>query len=200
MAHELLHSITLCLGIKGTEKTLSLQYLVERHRQRGHVFVVQDDLDQWAPKRGLFIAHDKSAEWCAEYAIWLTWHLGCGVTLVLDEVHRAYPSKFPLTKGNILTEIALVGRNAKPRGRFRRRGPVCLLAASQKPKNVSTDLRELADRIYLGLIWSPADVEWIEDACGKGWGERLSHMDLGQFYALDMRPAGGAPTTRGLAI
>lgn len=175
-----IHGLVLVLGGRGSGKTLMLQALVERGRREGAPFVVFDRLGHWLPKRGLTIVRQGSPEQAAELAI-----KRAPCTLVIDEIDLAVPSRRLPAEGSALHEILHIGRQASAQGRWARRGPVALLGAARRPFNVHPDLRGLLDRLYLGRMFEPRDLAWVEQVAGAAVAARLPELATGEFLAID---------------
>lgn len=182
----------LIVGAPGSGKTFALQ-AIERaartgpprqgyHRPR---FVIHDLMGHWSPAPGrTIVVSDEPEEACAA-AIDLA-----PCTLVMDEIALGLPSDSPPKKGSAMKEILFVGRQARHVGRWKRRGPVGLLAAAQRPATVHPSLRGLLNRLYVGHFPPTAvnDLEWIEKATSPDVAARVPTLRFGEFIALELNP------------
>lgn len=186
--HELIgyrpiHGLVLVLGGRGSGKTTLLQAIVERWRKRGCTFVVWDRLGHWEKKPGLTVVATSNPEDVALEAIRLA-----PTTLVLDEVHLAFPaSGWSPKKTPALNEIVKVGRQAAAVGPYARKGPVALIGAAQRPANVHPDLKGLVDRVIYGRFSDTAttDLRWLEGVLDEATVATLPHLGVGQFRYRD---------------
>lgn len=137
-----LHGIVLVLGARGSGKTLLLQELEYRGRRDGARFV-RDRMGHWSTCPRRIVVRSDDVEEAAARAI-----AEAPCTLVVDEAALAIPSDRPPPRGSAVSEILFTGRQARGVGRWRRRGPVSLLAAAQRPATVHASLRGLLDRLY----------------------------------------------------
>lgn len=156
-----IHGMVLALGGRGSGKTFLLQLIELKARERGGRTVVWDRLGHWSDAPGRTVVRSATAEEAARVAIRMA-----PCTLILDEAALAFPVENPPREGTALNEIALVGRQAAAVGQFRRRGPVALVAATQRPATLATNVRNLCDRLFL-LHFPPTalhDLKWIEKA------------------------------------
>lgn len=178
-----LHGLVLILGGRGSGKTTALQHVEATHRPLGCRFVIYDRLGQWSDARGRIVVREGTPEDAGRVAIE---HAPC--TLILDEAHLGYPVDAPPRPGSALHEIALVGRQAAAYGRWRRRGPVALLAASQRPAGIATNVRNLLDRLYLGRFPPTAihDLRWVAEATqNEELARKLTTLRPGEFEVVD---------------
>lgn len=175
-----LHGLVLIIGGRGSGKTTMLQDLEEKHRRAcsfhpGHRcrFVVWDRLGHWQPVPARKVVRSASPEEAARVAI-----ASAPCTLVLDEVALAFPAHNPPREGTALNEIVRVGRQACAVGEFRRKGPVAILAAAQRPANVHPDLRGLVDRLYLMHMsaTNTGDLDWVAKVAGPDVAARLPQL------------------------
>ena len=177
-----MHSLTVFLSAKEQGKTTSLQWLVERHRQKGHVFIVADAMSHWVERRGVYVTDGEDGERAAREAIELSERLRAGVTLVLDEGWLYLHRDDPPPKTGALVSILRTGRQPKLRGSWRRRYPVCTIAATHQPSDLMKWIRNLISRLYVGHMSAPEDLDWVaritrdpvfayETAPSLPWGE-----------------------------
>jgi hypothetical protein len=186
---DLTHGI-LIFGDPGTGKTPILEKIVERNENEGTgvPFVVWERQGFWLPRRGKapFVrAVVPTAEKAAQVAIRVANEEG-GCTLVIDEASLAFPHDNPPREGSALFEIALIGRNPQAFGKWRRRGPVSLVAAAQYPRTCAPILRNCVNRYYLGRIEGESDLAWILEATKKKeLVERVSRLPKRRFIVHD---------------
>lgn len=155
--------VTLIVGSRGAGKTALLQELERTYREAGGASVVWDRMGHWTRAPGRTVVRGHDAQEAARVAI-----EQAPATLFLDELTVAWPPRRQLDPQSALGEILYCGRQPKPAGQWRRRGPVALVAAAQRPMRVSTDVRGLLNVLIVG--WFPhsalEDLEWIADAAG----------------------------------
>lgn len=178
-----LHGLTLVLGGRGSGKTTLLQALVKHGGARhGARFVIWDRLGHWLPSAypTARIVTRSTPEAISRLAIKLA-----PCTLVVDEIDLYAPSSRPIPESSAVYEILHMGRQACAYGEFRRPGPVALVGAARRPANVRTDLKDLADRVYLGRMTGRSNLAWVEDLAGREIAERLPSFRTGEFLMRD---------------
>jgi hypothetical protein len=161
------HSLVLIVGDKESGKTFTLDWLVERHRQKGVHFLVPDTMGHWKGARGaragIHRTTEADPERVARLAVELTEKLGHGIVIALDEAWRfmGKPPNQPDRDG-LFYSILRTGRQPKLEQPHYRRFPVTVIAATQQPKDLMPEVRNLASRIYFMKCWGPESVEWAE--------------------------------------
>lgn len=161
--------ISLVIAQRGAGKTLFMQHLVEQGLAQGARFLLQDRFGHWSYLLGhplvVDVIRTADTEACAKLAI-----KAAPVTLVVDELDRS-PMRGAGMPGSALEEIVQMGRQAKGRAPgelYSRPGPVALLGAARRPKELSPSLRAGADLIYIGHLGEPLDLQWVADGPGLG--------------------------------
>lgn len=183
MSAGALHGMVLILGGRGAGKSYLLAYVERMVRRRGGRSVIWDRLGHYkrAPRRVL--CQVPSAELAAQRAI-----REAPCTFFCDEAALAYPSGNPPREDSALLEIALVGRQAAAFGPWRRRGPVALVAATQRPAMIHTNVKNLLDRLIL-MHFPPTalhDLKWIAEATrSEEHAEACTRLAPGQYIVVD---------------
>lgn len=176
-----LDGIVLVLGERGSGKTLLLQELEARARARACKFVVWDRMGHWKELPRRIVVRCDDVEEAAARAI-----AEAPCTLLVDEAALAIPSDRPPPAGSAMREILLTGRQARGVGKWRRQGPVALIAAAQRPALVHPNLRSLVDVLYLGRFSAAAtlDLEWIAKVTNPADALAATTRPVGQFKRI----------------
>ena len=92
--------------------------------------------------------------------------------LVMDEIDRAAPnSPSGLPAGSPLHRVVQYGRHEN----------VALWCAARRSVRVHTDIRALADVIFLFKHTEPRDLQWIAEVCGDEVAGQVQRLDRRQF-------------------
>jgi energy-coupling factor transporter ATP-binding protein EcfA2 len=144
-------------GRKGCGKSTLLRALVQHgiESKPGALFVILDSTREWQPGPGKIVlpSNRYSGQQAAQYALNLR-----NCVLVIDEVDRVAPNTTgSLVAGDPLHTVIQYGRHED----------VALWCAARRSVRVHTDIRALADVIYLFKHTEPRDLAWIADVCGQ---------------------------------
>lgn len=161
-----MHSLVLIVGDKESGKSFTLAWLIERHRRRGVHFLIPDEMGHWRNKARLPGIHRttlQDPDEVARLAVELTEKLGHGIVIAIDEAWR-FMGKPPHTpdRDGIFYSVLRTGRQPKLEAPHYRRFPVTVLAATQQPKDLMPEVRNLASRVYFMRCWGPESLEWAE--------------------------------------
>jgi ABC-type oligopeptide transport system ATPase subunit len=153
-------------GRKGCGKTTLLHSLVEHNRSKpGSLFIIWDSTREWvaAPGKIVLPSNQWSAQQAAQFAL-----ENAPAVLVMDEIDRAAPnSAGGLPPGSPLHRVIQYGRHED----------VALWCAARRSVRVHTDVRALADVIFLFKHTEPRDLTWIADVCGDEVAAKVPHLE-----------------------
>lgn len=143
-------------GRKGCGKTTLLHSLVEYNRHKnGSLFIIRDSTREWVPGPGKVVlpANKWSGQEFAEFCL-----RNAPCVAVCDEVDRIAPNMTnAIPADSPLHQIIQYGRHEE----------VALWCAARRSVRVHTDIRALADVIYLFKHTEPRDLAWIAEVCGS---------------------------------
>lgn len=157
-------------GRKGCGKTTLLHSLVEFNRPKaGSLFIVYDSTREWTKAQGKIVlpANRWTPQEAAQFAL-----KNAPCVLVMDEVDRACPnSPAGLPPGSPLHSVIQYGRHED----------VALWCAARRSVRVHTDVRALADVIYLFKHTEPRDLQWIGEVCGAEVAAQVPRLERRKF-------------------
>lgn len=189
MVPETVQSLVLVLGTKGAGKSVLLQALVRHGIGHGHRFLIGDHMGQWEraawPRDRVLIRRERDLEKLCREAC-----QRAPITIVYDEIDLVVNSQRPIKEDSCLYEVLHMGRNPRPPGPgilWPHRGPVAILGAARRPGNLRPDLKDLVDRVYLGVTNGAGSIKWIgETIDDMEHARELRHRERGHWTYRDL--------------
>jgi ABC-type cobalamin/Fe3+-siderophores transport system ATPase subunit len=158
-------------GRKGCGKTTLLHALVQHgiDTKSGALFICWDSTREWQAGPGKIVlpSNQYSPQQAAQFAL-----DHAPAVLVMDEVDRAVPNVTnALPADTPLHRVIQYGRHED----------VALWCAARRSVRVHTDIRALADVIYLFKHTEPRDLQWISEVCGNEVAAQVPQLERRKF-------------------